>query len=301
MRRFVPVFAVGAVLLCSSHEISAQNHQTVPLWPSGAPGAKATTEPERDTTTSNDRAVAGKPVVRLSNVTAPSLTIYPAPKGKNTGAAVLVFPGGGYRILAYDLEGTEICDWLNSIGMTAVLVKYRVPEPKGVPRYQQPLQDAQRAVGIVRSHAKDWGVDPQRIGVLGFSAGGHLSAVLSNALAERTYPAVDKADGVSSHPDFAILVYPAYLSVNDKGETLAPEVKPSEQTPPTFIVQAENDKPFIGGTLLYYRALADAKAIAEMHLFSTGGHGYGLRSTDDPVTTWPQMAEAWLRYQKVLR
>jgi acetyl esterase/lipase len=300
MRKLLSAFVMGAILICSGHEATAANDHVIPLWPNGAPGEKATTEAERDTTTPSDHAVAGKPIIRLSNVTAPNMTLYPAPKNKNT-AAVLVFPGGGYRILAYDLEGTEVCDWLNSIGITAVLVKYRVPEPKESPRYQQPLQDAQRAVGTVRNHAKEWGVDPQRIGVLGFSAGGHLSAVLSNTSAERTYPTVDEADGISSRPDFAILVYPAYLSVNDKGETLAPEVKTSAQTPPTFIVQAEDDKPFIGGTLLYYRALTDAKAIAEMHLYSAGGHGYGLRCTNDPVTTWPQLVEGWLRYQKVLK
>jgi acetyl esterase/lipase len=301
MRSLAPVFMMGAILLCSGHEAIAENHQTLQLWPNGAPGEKATTETERDTNTLNDRAVAGRKIIRLSNVTTPSMTLYPAPKDKNTGATVIVFPGGGYRILAYDLEGTEICEWLNSIGITAVLVKYRVPEPKELPRYQQPLQDAQRAVGIVRNRAKDWAIDPQRIGVLGFSAGGHLSAVLSNTSAERTYPTVDEADRISSRPDFAILVYPAYLSVNDKGEVLAPEVKPSSGTPPTFIVQAENDHPFIGGTLLYYRALTDAKVTAEMHLYSAGGHGYGLRRTEDPVTNWPQLAEEWLRYQKVLK
>jgi acetyl esterase/lipase len=301
MRKLIPAFAMGAILLCYGREATAADHQTIPLWPNGAPGEKATTEAERDTNTPNDRAVAGKPIIRLSNVTEPSMTLYPAPKDKNTGAGVVVFPGGGYRILAYDLEGTEICEWLNSIGITAVLVKYRVPEPKALPRYQQPLQDAQRAVGMVRSHAEKWGVDPQRIGVLGFSAGGHLSAVLSNASGERIYPTVDAADQASSRPDFTILVYPAYLSVNDKGEVLAPEVKPSSGTPPTFIVQAENDHPFIGGTLLYYRALTDAKVTAEMHLYSAGGHGYGLRHTDDPVTNWPQLAEAWLRYQKILK
>jgi acetyl esterase/lipase len=301
MRKFLPAVVKGAILICCSLSAVGANNRTIQLWPDGAPGKTATTEAEKDTTTPSDHAVAGRPVVRLGNVTAPILTPYPAPKGKNTGAAVLVFPGGGYRILAYDLEGTEICDWLNSIGITAVLVKYRVPEPKESLRYQQPLQDAQRAVGIVRNHAKDWNIDPQRVGVLGFSAGGHLLAVLSNMSAERTYPKVDEADEISSRPDFAILVYPAYLSVDNKGETLAPEVKPSDQTPPTFIVQAEDDKPFIAGTLLYYRALADARATAEMHLYSAGGHGYGLRRTNGPVTNWRQLAEAWLRYQKVLR
>jgi acetyl esterase/lipase len=287
MRKLLPLFAITTML-------AAADHQTLPLWPNGAPGEKATTEPERDTSKPNDHLVAGKPVIRLGNVTTPTMTLYPAPKETRTGAAVLVFPGGGYSILAYDLEGTEICDWLNRIGVTAVLVKYRVPQPKDLPRYQQPLQDAQQAIRIVRSHAGEWGIDPQRIGVLGFSAGGHLSAVLSNAPAQ-------EVDGMSSRPDFAVLIYPAYLSVDNKGETIAPEVKPSDRTLPTFIVQAENDKPFIGGTLLYYRALAEAKVPAEMHLYSAGGHGYGLRRTNDPVTNWPQLAEAWLRSQKVLK
>ena len=301
MRQLVPAFLIGAILICGSQRASGADSQVIPLWPNGAPGEKAITEPEKDTTTASDGNVAGKPVIRLGNVTAPTLTLYRAPQNKSTGAAVLVFPGGGYRILAYDLEGTEICEWLNSIGITAVLVKYRVPGPKGALRYGQPLQDAQRAIGIVRNHASDWKIDPQRIGVLGFSAGGHLSAVLSNTSAERTYSKVDEADSVSSRPNFVILIYPAYLSVNDKGEVLAPEVKPSNQTPPTFIVQAENDRPFIAGTLLYYRALADAKATAEMHLYSAGGHGYGLRHTDNPVTNWPRLAEGWLRYQELLK
>lgn len=301
MRILFPVLALGAALICSSQKAVGANNQAIQLWPNGAPGEKATAEAEKDITTPSDKAVAGKALMHLTNITAPTMTIYPAPKDKNTGAAVLVFPGGGYRILAYDLEGTEICEWLNSIGITAVLVKYRVPEPNPLPRYQQPLQDAQRALGFVRNHAQEWSIDPHRIGVLGFSAGGHLLAVLSNVSAERTYPKVDEADGASSRPDFVMLVYPAYLSVGDKGETLAPEAKPSSQTPPTFIVQAEDDKPFIGGTLLYYRALTDAKATAEIHLYSAGGHGYGLRRTHDPVTNWPQLAEAWLRYQKILR
>src|SRR5581483_9678005 len=142
------------------------------IWPKGAPGDSAVLE-EKDTTTDKDKLIAGRRVARITGVSNPTITVYPAPKEKNTGAAVLVFPGGGYNILAYDLEGTEVCEWLNSIGITAVLVKYRVPEPAGVPRYQAPLQDAQRALGIVRSHAKEWKLDPQRIGVLGFSAGGH--------------------------------------------------------------------------------------------------------------------------------
>lgn len=271
------------------------------LWPDGAPGEKATAEPERDTTTSNDGLVAGKPVIRLSNVTDPSITLYPAPKATDTGTAVVVFPGGGYRILATDLEGTEVCQWLNSIGITAVLLKYRVPEPADLPRYAAPLEDAQRALRLVRAHANEWGFKSDRIGVLGFSAGGHLAAVLGSKSGERSYQPIDKADEGSCRPDFAILIYPAYLSVRDEGEQLAPEVAVSSQTPPTFIVQAQDDRTFIGGTLLYYRALQLARVPAELHVFPSGGHGYGLRPSSARVTDWPNLAAGWLRSLNLLQ
>ena len=273
----------------------------IPLWPNGAPGPKLNVGPETNTTTPKDNEPAGRPVIRLTNVTTPTLTVYQPPEGKHSGAAVIVFPGGGYRILASDLEGTEVCQWLNSIGVTALLVKYRVPEAPGIPRYQAPLQDAQRAVGIVRSHASEWKIDPQRIGVIGFSAGGHLSATLLQHFAERTYPYVDAADDISCRPDFAVLVYPAYLSIEDKGQEIAPEVQPVPGTSPMFIVQAEDDHSFIQGTLLYYRALVAAKVPAELHVYETGGHGYGLRPTSHPVTHWPQLAGAWLRLHQFIR
>ncbi len=268
---------------------------SIPLWPKGAPGVKATAEPEGDTTTQSDGLVAGRRLIRLGNVTEPSLTVYHPSAAQATRTAVVVFPGGGYRILAMDLEGTEVCTWLNSIGVTAVLLKYRVPEPANLPRYAQPLQDAERALSVVRSHAGDWNVDPNRIGVLGFSAGGHLAALLSSSFDARSYPALDDVDRVSYHPDFAILVYPAYLSVEDKGEQLAPELAVSARTSPTFIVQAEDDHSFIEGSLVYFRALERQRVPAEMHLFPRGGHGFGLRPTDAPVTGWPALAASWLR------
>ena len=273
----------------------------IPLWPNGVPGARTDLGPETDSTTSKDGRPAGRRVTRLTNVTSPTLTVYRAPEEKNTGATVVVFPGGGYRILAIDLEGTEVCEWLNSIGVNAMLVKYRVPESSAVPRYQAPLQDAQRALGIVRSHAKEWKFDPQRIGVLGFSAGGHLSATLAQHFQQRTYSRVDEADDLSCRPDFTILIYPAYLSVQDKGQEIAPEVQPVSGTLPMFIVQAEDDHSFIQGTLLYYRSLVANKIPAELHIYETGGHGYGLRPTDHPVTGWPHLAEAWLRLHRFLQ
>lgn len=287
------VYLLVLLVLLTSYLTAAP--LVIPLWPNGAPGEKATAEPERDTTTSKDGQVAGKPVIRLGNVSDPSITLYPAPKASDIATAVIVFPGGGYRILAMDLEGTEVCQWLNSIGITAVLLKYRVPEAADLPRYAAPLQDAQRAVRLVRARADEWGFKADRIGVLGFSAGGHLAAVLSNKFGEQTYQPFDKTDEGSCRPDFAILVYPAYLSVREEGEQLAPEVTVSSQTPPTFIVQAEDDRTFIGGTLLYYRALQRVGIPAEMHLYSNGGHGYGLRPSSARVTGWPSLAREWLR------
>ncbi|MEO8662739.1 MAG: alpha/beta hydrolase, partial [Bryobacteraceae bacterium] len=166
--------------------MQAAGPQAVPLWPGVAPGDTAKLGEEHDATKPTDDNVAGRRLIRLTNVSVPTLTVYPAPKATATGAAVIVFPGGGYQILALDLEGSEVCQWLNSIGVTAVLVKYRVPRRQGLPYYTAPLQDAQRAVGLTRSHAAEWGIDPRRIGVLGFSAGGHLAAAVSNNYSART-------------------------------------------------------------------------------------------------------------------
>lgn len=266
------------------------------LWPGKAPGETKDLPPEGDTTKPADRPVAGKAVVRLGNVANPTLTVYSPAAEKNTGAAVLVCPGGGYNILAWDLEGTEICAWLNSLGVTGVLVKYRVPRRAGLEKHAAPLQDAQRALGLVRQRAAELGVDPQRIGVLGFSAGGHLAAVLSNQHATRTYEAVDAADAVSCRPDFSVLIYPAYLTIKEKGDAVAPELPVSGTvTPPTFLAMAEDDPIRVETALFYYAALKNAKVPAEMHLYPKGGHGYGLRRTADDVTTWPDRVGDWLK------
>lgn len=181
-----------AALAASSVSVSAQqptwqpapSHLTLPLWPGVAPGAPVNAPAEVDTTTPKEALIAGRPIIRLGNVSRPTLTVY-SPKGKNTGAAVVVFPGGAYKILAIDLEGTEVCDWLNSAGVTCVLLKYRVPDTGPFPKSPSALQDAQRALGLVREHAAEWHIDPNRIGVLGFSAGAHLAAALSTHYDER--------------------------------------------------------------------------------------------------------------------
>jgi acetyl esterase/lipase len=272
----------------------APGHLTLDLWPHGAPGAQSNAGAEVDTTTAKDRLVAGKPVIRLGNVSTPTLTVY-SPKQKNTGAAIVVFPGGSYHILAIDLEGTEVCDWLNSAGITCVLVKYRVPDSGPYPKSSAALQDAQRALGIVRTHAAEWHIDPARIGVLGFSAGAHLSAALSTHFEQRLYDAIDEADKVSCRPDFAVIVYPGYLALSEQNFAPNAEIHVTEKTPPSFIVQAEDDPVHVENSTVYFLALKNANVPAEMHLYANGGHGYGLRRTELPITEWPKLVETWLQ------
>jgi acetyl esterase/lipase len=232
-------------------------------------------------------------------VSVPTLTLY-EPKGKSNGAAVVVFPGGGYRILAIDLEGTEVCDWLTSQGFACLILKYRVPSTGPYPKSPAALQDAQRALGLVRLHAAEWHIDPNRIGVLGFSAGGHLAAALSTHFDQRLYDPTDGADKLSCRPDFAVVVYPGALALADKNFAPNPEINPTANTPPTFIVQAENDPVHVENAVVYFMALKNAKVPAELHIYAEGGHGYGLRRTALPVTLWPQSVETWFRTIKVL-
>lgn len=266
------------------------------LWPSQAPGEKSGLPSEADTTKADGELIAGRRVIRLGNVSTPTMTIYRPDPAKDTGAAVVVCPGGGYYILAMDLEGTEVCEWLNSIGVTAVLLKYRVPIREGRLPYTAPLQDVQRALGLVRSQAKELGIDPHRIGVLGFSAGGHLAAALSNNHNGRTYPVVDAADQTSCRPDFCVLVYPAYLTDKNKIDQVRPELPVSTtNTPPTFIAMTQDDSVRVETGLFYYLALQQANVPAELHLYPAGGHGYGLRRTELTVTTWPARVADWMQ------
>ena len=294
--RVMPAMLIAlAALTLPAGAAQPEKRETIALWPKGAPGDKAgEIGEEKDTTGEKGGLVAGKRVIRLGNVSVPTIEIYRPAAEKNTGAAVVVCPGGGYSILAMDLEGTEICEWLNSIGVTGVLLKYRVPAPRNKPRGGAPLQDAQRALGLTRANAAKWGIDPARIGIMGFSAGGHLTATASNNYDKRTYEAVDEADQASCRPDFAMLIYPAYLADKETGK-LAPEVTVTAKTPPTFLAQAEDDPIPVECSLYYYLALKKAKVPAELHLYPKGGHGYGMRLTDKVVTTWPRRAEEWMR------
>jgi acetyl esterase/lipase len=301
-------------------------HTQVPIWPGAVPDARPITGPETIKADTED-LVAGKPWIYINNVSQPTMTVY-SPNVKNTGAAVVVFPGGGYQILAIDLEGTEVCDWLTSKGITCVLLKYRVPGeggyaksapyPKSGPYPESPmaLEDAQRTVGLVRFHAAEWHIDPHRIGVLGFSAGGHLVAAISNHFDHRLYAPVDAADKESCRPDFAVPIYPGHLSIRaaewdasqatpkfvvphpanaDNDLALNPDLHITSQTPTTFLLQNEDDNvDGVDQSLAYYIALKKAGVPVEMHLYAQAGHAFGLRRTKFPATAWPQLVETWL-------
>ena len=301
--------ALCAVFACGS--LSAQQpvwqpspgHTQVPIWPGAAPDAQPVAGPEY-MATSKDSLVAGWPVMYVSNITQPTMTVY-SPEGKNTGAAVVVFPGGGFQILALDLEGTEVCDWLTSKGITCVLLKYRVPSlpydwhcdcrPNRLVKSTLALEDAQRTMGLVRFHAAEWHLDPHKIGVLGFSAGGYLVAEISTNFERRLYAPVDAADKESCRPDFAVGVYPGHLWAGGGAYKLNPNVPVTRQTPPTFLVQAEDDNvDGVHQSLAYYLALKNAGVPVEMHLYAQGGHAFGLRRTELPITAWPQLVETWL-------
>lgn len=269
---------------------------TLPLWPATPPGTQDSVPgPEINATKPASRKVAGLSVQRLGNVSDPSLTFFPAAEGTNTSVAALVFPGGAYKILAMDLEGTSACHWLNRIGVNCVLVKYRVPASGPYPKYSAALDDAQRAMGLVREHASRWHIDPAKVGVLGFSAGGNLAAQLSTHFNHRNYQVVDAADRLPCRPAFAMLIYPAYLTLPDKNYQPAPGIDVTPNSPPTFLVQAENDPVHVENAVHYFLQLKAQKVPAELHVYAAGGHGFGLRQTTLPITHWPKLAAIWLR------
>ncbi len=287
-----------ALFLISTLAASADaGPQPMPLWPGTPPGAPnvAAGQQEHDTTTPEGDLIAGRRVARIGFVFKPTLTFYPAPEGHNTGATIVVFPGGGYEILAYDMEGSEVCAWLNGIGVNCALIKYRVPHAGPFPEQTQDLADAQRAVRLVRSNAEKWQLNPKRVGVLGFSAGGHLVAALGVHAGDAIYPPADAADQLSARPDFALLIYPGLLTQEQDSMAVRDAIKPVALTPPSFLVQAEDDPVKVENALAYYEALKQAKVPAEMHLYAHGGHGYGLRETKLPVTHWTDLATTWLR------
>jgi acetyl esterase/lipase len=293
-------FLVAAALLIgASPGWAADKPLTLDVWPGQPPGEQGTIGEEKV----QENKPGEKPVKRITNVTKPTLTVFRPAKDKDTGAAVLIAPGGGYNILAWDLEGEEVAAWLNSIGVTGIVLKYRVPRRTGTPGGAAPpqaLMDAQRAMSLVRSKAGEWGIDPKRIGMLGFSAGGHLTAYTGTNFDRRTYDLADDIDRVSCRPDFLVLIYPGMLVPRDKDD-LAADIRATKETPPAFFAHASNDGVKAENSVMMYLALKKAGVPAELHLYSAGGHGFGLRPSDQPCSTWPQRCADWMKAQGFLK
>ncbi|MDF7808540.1 alpha/beta hydrolase [Pontiellaceae bacterium B12219] len=245
----------------------------VPLWNGDMPGV-GTDMPEE---VLPDR---GDGVTRLTNVSNPQLDLFLLEGEHEPAPFVIVCPGGGYSILAYNKEGTEIAEWLNSIGISGAVLKYRVPKNR-----EGALEDARKSIRMAREFFKDWNIDPERIGMLGFSAGGHLTAACSTS---------------ADRPDFSVLIYPAYLFKSGDIE-LSDDILVNSATPPAFLVQTKDDKKYYRSTLAYLVALDAAGVEVEAHLFAKGGHGYGMRPSDHPVSQWPRLCEAWMREMKFLK
>lgn len=284
-----------ALMLLSSSLHADENPLVLNVWPGKAPGETGEFGPEGLL----EPKPGEKKVDRLANVTVPTLTVYAPPKDKQNGTSVVICPGGGYHILAMDLEGTEVAAWLNKHGVTAFVLKYRVPRRPNQEAHAAPLKDAQRAISLVRSQAKQLNIDPDKIGILGFSAGGHLAAATCLSESPRTYEKVDAVDEASSRPNFAVLIYPGYL-VNKEGTELSPELKVTKDAPPTFLAHAGDDPVTPLSSVLLYAALKRANVPAELHVYASGGHGYGLRDDNPTAKNWPLRCEEWLRGRKLI-
>jgi len=277
---------------------TAEQPKRIRLWEDAPPGAAAKTSgDEQDMTKPTDNLVGGGRIIKLGNVSAPELHIFLPPKEIANRGAVLVCPGGGFSILAWDLEGTEVAQWLNSLGFVAAVLKYRVPTRgyEGAEVWQGPVMDAQRGLSVIRDHAQQWNVDSDRVGILGFSAGGQVAARASLAKGQRFYSPSDKIDQSSCDVNFAILVYPAWLA-SDSGE-LNEGFEVDGQSPPMFFVHAVNDRVSCMSSVALFAALKKVDVPAELHIFADGGHGYGMRETELPVTRWPNLAASWLDNQ----
>jgi acetyl esterase/lipase len=283
-------------MLCPAWVVAEEPSSVIKIWPGKAPGE--TMEFEREEV-QPPRDGENPPTTRITNVSRPTLHVFPAPKEKRNGAAIVICPGGGFRILAWDKEGTEVAAWANSIGVTAFVLKYRVPTFDRQPRWQAPVQDAQRAISLVRARAAEWNVDPARIGILGFSAGGEAASMAAVRHDQRLYDAADAVDNVSCRPDFAVLIYPGGI-VDEKGELKA-EYQVTRQSPPVFFAHAFNDNVRCEASVELFLALRRAGVASELHVYSAGGHGFGLRPSSHPAATWPKRCEEWLAASGLLK
>jgi acetyl esterase/lipase len=297
------IVSFGLILMFGHAVLSAADttRTTLDVWPGKPPGEVGTVgEEQAKTVTQPDGTTV---ITSLTNVSKPTLTISRPEAAKNTGAAVLVFPGGGYNVLAWDHEGEQVARWLNSIGVTAAVLKYRVPRREGTPKDVQPVQalmDAQRAISLVRSKAAEWQIDAKRIGVLGFSAGGHLAAWSATNFDKRAYDKIDPSDEASCRPDFAVLIYPGGVIKRGTAE-LSPTIRVTPQTPPCFFVHAGDDPGNAENSVMMYLALKHVGVPAELHIYASGGHGFGMRPIGKPVVTWPKRCEEWLRATGVIK
>jgi acetyl esterase/lipase len=264
------------------------------VWPGKPPGETKELPPEQDITKPDQKDPGGKPIIRLTNVSVPTVSLYRPAKEKDTGTSVVICPGGGHHILALNHEGTETAEWLTTLGVTGIVLKYRVPtRTPDAQRWLAAVQDAQRAMSLVRAQAKEWELDPQRIGILGFSAGGE-TAGLTSYFADRQYQPVDDIDQVSFRPNFAMLIYPAYFEKKGEPTKIREDVSITKSAPPTFLVHAWDDPVTVFSSLDIATELRKAGVLTELHIYATGGHGYGMRDTGEPVNTWPQRAADWL-------
>ncbi len=286
----IPLLALAAAGL-------AGEPLTLDVWPGKAPGETGAIGPDKVYLPG-----PGNKVKAITNVSRPTLTVYRPAKDKDTRAAVVICPGGAYHAVAWDLEGEEVAAWLNSIGVTGIVLKYRVPRRPGISKDApppQPLQDAQRGLSLVRGKASAWGLDPHRIGILGFSAGGHLAVAVSTHFQKRSYDSIDDTDKVSCRPDFTVVIYPGYLARKDTAE-LVPDLHVTKDCPPMFLVHANDDPVSPENSVGLYLALRRAGVPAEMHIYATGGHGFGLRPSTQPVSNWPLRCAEWRRARGIL-
>jgi acetyl esterase/lipase len=279
--------------------VAAEPAAMVDLWPDLAPGesVRAIGEPLPR------RADEQPPATRIRGITSPQLARFDPPAGRRTGAAALIFPGGGYNYVVVDKEGSEAAEWLNGLGITACVVRYRTRvegSAKGA-EWLRPLQDGQRAVSLVRQHAAEWGLKSDQIGILGFSAGGQLGALVATRFVQRAYEPKDAVDQVSCRPDFAMLIYPWQL-LNAQTGKLADFLPMTREVPPTFLVHAHNDRSTSMNSIAFYAALRELGIPAELHVYESGGHGFGMRPVaGSHVHSWPQRAAEWLRQRQLAR
>ena len=282
------IFRLSLLVAIFTMSALAEPNATIPLWPEGVPAESDFKLPEESIELKGPHQIE-----IMSNVRAPELTWYPAEKPN--GTAVIVCPGGGYNILAYSHEGYEVCEWLNTLGVSAALLKYRVPRREGRPFHEAPLEDVHRAIGIIRTRAEEWKVNPKRVGILGFSAGGNLAAHAVTFAGERTYPPDPKVDSVDPVPNFGVLIYAAYLLEEGKPDNLNPDIKVTGKTPPTFLAVAHDDKRFVEGSARFYIEMFRNERPCELHIFQKGGHGFGFDKTEEEIRQWPALAGAWMK------